>query len=39
MMIGFANELVFEGIRQGSPNWGTCTPRGTFAHPKGYIGS
>jgi len=22
---------------QGFPTWGTCTPRGTFAYPKGYI--
>jgi len=21
----------------GFPTWGTCTPRGTFAYPKGYI--
>jgi len=24
-------------VDQGFPNWGTCTPRGTFAYPKGYI--
>jgi len=24
-------------INQGFPNWGTCTPRGTFAYLKGYI--
>ena len=24
-------------IRQGFPNWGTCTPRGTFRLLKGYI--
>jgi len=24
-------------IDQGFPTWGTCTPRGTFAYPKGYI--
>jgi len=25
------------GLEQGFPTWGTCTPRGTFAYPKGYI--
>jgi len=24
-------------LEQEFPNWGTCTPRGTFAYPKGYI--
>jgi len=24
-------------VEQGFPNWGTCTPSGTFAHLKGYI--
>jgi len=24
-------------LEQGFPTWGTCTPRGTFAYPKGYI--
>jgi len=24
-------------LEQGFPNWGTCTPRGTFTYPKGYI--
>ena len=25
------------GLEQGFPNWGTCTPSGTFAYVKGYI--
>jgi len=27
------------GVRldQVFPTWGTCTPRATFAYPKGYI--
>ena len=24
-------------LMQGFPTWGTCTPRGTYAYPKGYI--
>jgi len=24
-------------IQQGFPNWGTCTPSGTFAYLKWYI--
>jgi len=24
-------------LDQGFLTWGTCTPRGTFAYPKGYI--
>jgi len=24
-------------LDQGFPNWGTCTPGGTFAYLKGYI--
>jgi len=24
-------------LEQGFPTWGTCTPGGTFAYPKGYI--
>jgi len=38
-MIGFANELIFEDIRQGFPNCGTCSLGETFAHTEGYIGS
>ena len=26
-------------LHQGFPNWGTCTPRGTFARFRGYIWS
>ena len=26
-----------DNIEQGFPNWGTCTPRGTFRFLKGYI--
>jgi len=29
--------LVPDMLEQGFPTWGTCTPRGTFAHLKGYI--
>jgi len=25
------------GLEQVFPNWGTCTPSGTFAYVKGYI--
>jgi len=25
------------GVDQEFPTWGTCTPRGTFTYPKGYI--
>jgi len=34
------NSITFsykEALGQGFPTWGTCTPRCTFAHPKGYI--
>jgi len=24
-------------LDQGFPTWGTCTPKGTFAYPNGYI--
>jgi len=27
----------FDYLNQGFPTWGTCTPRDTFAYPKGYI--
>jgi len=30
-------KLRIHGLEQGFPNWGTCTPRGTFAYLKGYI--
>jgi len=30
----FCNSFCLE---QGFPTWCTCTPRGTFAYPKGYI--
>ena len=26
---------MFLGLQQRFPTWGTCTPRGTFAYPKG----
>jgi len=26
-----------DNVKQGFPTWGTYTPRGTFAHLKGYI--
>jgi len=29
--------VALHSIDQGFPTWGTCTPRGTFAYPKGYI--
>ena len=38
---GGYTELKFvgiqQGVSQGFPNWGTCTPRGTFRLLKGYI--
>jgi len=32
---GFSDTIVPSA--QGFPNWGTCTPSGTFAYVKGYI--
>jgi len=31
--------LLTKGVvlYQGSPTWGTCTPRGTLAYPQGYV--
>jgi len=29
--------LGTNGLHQGFPAWGTCTPRGTFFYLKGYI--
>jgi len=33
------HHVRFSGVvlAQGFPTWGTCTPRGTFAYPQGYI--
>jgi len=31
------SEKVMVALDQGFPNWGTCTPRGTFAYLKMYI--
>jgi len=28
---------IFYVVEQGFSTWGTCTPGGTFAYPKGYI--
>jgi len=28
--------ILFNGLDQGFPNWGACTPSGTFAYRKGY---
>jgi len=33
----FCAAVLFLVLDQGFPNWGTCTPRGTFAYLKGYI--
>jgi len=33
----FLSEKCVDHLNQGFPTWGTCTPRGTFADPKGYI--
>jgi len=33
----FACSNRTKGLEQGFPTGGTCTPRGTFAYPKGYI--
>ena len=30
-------EPLNDFLAQGLPTWATCTPRGTFAYPKGYI--
>jgi len=32
---GFCRTLLT--LLQGFPTWGTCTPGGIFAYPKGYI--
>jgi len=33
----FLNTKGSTVVDQGFPNWGICTPRGTFAYRKGYI--
>ena len=33
----FSYLKTFYGLKQGFPNWGTCTRRGTFRLLKGYI--
>ena len=35
--VGFNFVILQKRLEQGFPNWGTCTPRGTFAYLKRYI--
>jgi len=39
VFMNFSTEKVFNPLQQGFANWGTCTPRGTFAYLKGYFWS